>query len=452
MSLRFRLNLVIAISMLVIVAAGAIFTIYSARKSVQEFMTTSMSLAAKSVKDGVSDPLATQNPAKFWQSRIGLAAATQRLRIRIILPDGRAIDYIGAWALQPSSPAPTWFTWLIKPDMIIKNQFIQTRRGQIRLTIRADPTDEIAKSWKNAQALFGLIILQALLVGILVHLTLKNALRPVPVILDSLERIETGSFNQRLPDFNVPEFSKISNAFNHAAVALEQAYRENRLLISRTLRVQEKERRMLARELHDELGQSLTGIKMTASSIIKENSSNKAALQSIVSICDNLFTVVRSMMRRLRPTMLDDLGLAASLEDMIENWREQNSQIKTRFKFEETLEIVDEAAKIHLFRIAQEALNNIARHAQANQVEVNIKSVICSMPNGPEDQSGIIANCICLIISDDGQGFDVDQQPPGFGLLGIRERAECLGGKVWLQTKPGEGVSITVEIPIKTDS
>lgn len=451
MSLRFRLNFVIAISMLVIVLVGAIFTIYTARKSVQDVMTSSINLAVKSIEDGVSDPLASQKPAKFWQSRIGLVAATQGLRIRINLPDGRVIDYIGAWALQPSSPAPAWFVWFIKPDMSINSQLIPSEQGPIGLTIRVDPTNEIAKSWKNAQALFGLIFLQALLVGILVHITLKRALRSVPAILNSLESIKAGNFNQRLPDFDMPEFSKISNAFNHASSALEQSHRENRLLVSRTLRVQEEERRILARELHDELGQSLTGIKMTASAIIKENPKSAAASESIVSICDHLFLVVRSMMRRLRPTMLDDLGLAASLEDMVNNWREQNPQTKINLKCENVIEDCDEAAKIHLFRIVQEALNNIARHSNAKNVEVNIKAIACNASIKLKAKLESATDCICLEIIDDGQGFDVDQQNPGFGLLGIRERAESLDGKFGLQTKPGKGVSITVEIPIKVD-
>lgn len=447
MSLRLRLNFVIALSMIVIVAVGAIFTIYNARKSVREVMTTSINLAIKSVEDGMSNPLAIKNPAKYWQSRMGLSAGTQSLRIRIILPNGRVVDYIGAWALQPISPAPAWFVWFIKPDVSVTNELIKTDKGPVRITIRGDPTDEIAKSWKSAEALFGLIFLQALLVGFLVHLTLKKALRSVPEILKGLENIKTGKFSERLPEFDVPEFSKISDAFNHATSALEQAHNENRALASRTLRVQEDERSTLARELHDELGQSLTGIKMTATSIIKENPNSKAAVDSILSICDHLFSVIRSMMRRLRPTLLDDLGLAAALQDMIDNWREQNPDTIVRLQCEDAVEACDEAAKIHLFRIVQEGLNNIARHSHAKEVEVNLQVTSCSEPNLDNDQFDEFDNCIRLTVTDDGQGFDVDRVPPGFGLLGIRERAESLGGKFLLQSQPGLGVSIAVEVP-----
>lgn len=452
MSLRFRINLVIALSMIVIVLVGAIFTLYNARKSVREVMDDSMNLAIQSIEDGVSDPLAMKNPAKFWQSRMGLSAGTQRLRMRIILPDGRAIEYMGAWALQPTSPAPSWFVWAIKPDVLIKNTLIETDIGPIRVAIRGNPTDEIAKLWKSAQALFGLIFLQALLVGVLVHLTLNKALRSVPIILKGLENIKTGKFNERLPSFNVPEFSRISDAFNHATSALEQAHHENRALTSRTLRVQEEERRSLARELHDELGQSLTGIKITATSMLKENSTNQKAIESILSICDHLFLVVRSMMRRLRPTVLDDLGLAASLEDMIGNWREQNSHTNVRLQCENTVESCDEAVKIHLYRIVQEALNNIARHARAQEVEVKLKQTNCDELSQHTGQINGITDCIHLAVTDNGQGFDADQVAPGFGLLGIRERAESLGGKFWSHSQPGHGVSIEVEVPFESTS
>ena len=446
MSLRFRINLVIALSMLVIVLVGAVFTIYKARNSVQSVMTDSMDLATRSIEDGIHNPMAKKSPARFWQTRMGLSAGTQRLRMRIGLPDGRTIEYNGAWALQPSSPAPDWFIWLIKPGLLIDNRLIETDMGPIRVTMRVDPTDEIAKSWKSAQALFGLVFLQALLVGVLVHFTLRKAFRSVPIILKGLDNIKKSNFSERLPDFEIPEFSKISNAFNYAASDLEQAHNENRALTSRTLTAQEEERRMLARELPDELGQSLTGIKMTASSINKKDPADQAAVDSILSICDHLFLVVRSMMRRLRPTLLDDLGLAASLQDMIDNWMQQNTSTKVNHDVDDRVEGCDEVVKIHLFRIVQEALNNVARHAKAKKVEITIAVKNCES-GLLESDNKTLAKRIYLSIKDDGLGFDVNNNASGFGLLGMRERAESINGSLSLQSIPEHGVTIDVELP-----
>jgi len=353
MSLRFRLNLVIALSMLLIVGVGTVFTIVHTRQSVMEEVDSSVNLALRSVAAGLSDPASKEKPVAYWQSRMGGPDKSRHLQVRIIPPQGAAIDLAEGRQSSSVETPPAWFIWWIRPQPQIRSQVVETSEGSIRIVIRDDPNDEIVEAWREARALFGLILLQALLVAVLVHLTLGRALQSVPVILQGLESIKSGNFGARLPDFSIPEFSRISAAFNHAAAALEKARAENRALASRTLTLQEEERRALARELHDELGQSLTAIKVTAASAVKALPKSRSAVEPILSICDHLFLVVRSMMRRLRPTMLDELGLGAALEDMIDNWRQYNPDTKVRLLFDDAAESCDDAAKIHLFRIVR---------------------------------------------------------------------------------------------------
>ena len=116
---------------------------------------------------------------------------------------------------------------------------------------------------------------------------------------------------------------------------------------------------------------------------MKAHPESRLALEPILSICDHLFLSLRSMMRRLRPTMLDELGLGAALEDMIDNWRQYNRDTTVRLFLDDAMEPCDDAAKIHLFRIVQESLNNIARHARANTVDVSLQAI------APEDAAAI---------------------------------------------------------------
>lgn len=445
MSLRFRLNLVIILTMALIVGLGTIFTIYSARKSVRAEVRSSVNMALRSVKAGLAD----SDAQLFWRTRLNFAEKERHSRIRITSPTGKTIEVPGDRELRARKAVPAWFAWWIRPESKTETQVIDTPEGPLRIVIEDDPDDEITEAWGEAKGLFGLILLQAFLVGLLVQVTLVRALRPVPLILTGLESIENGNFGKRLPEFPVPELEKISRAFNHAASAIEKAYRENRALTRRMLGVQEEERRILARELHDELGQSLTGIKMTAGSIGAKYSDSRTAVDSIIAICDHLFSVLRSMMRRLRPTVLDELGLGAALEDMIANWRERNPDTEVTLSFDRNMGFCDSNVTIQLFRIVQESLNNVARHAYAKHVEISVQRVPSPGAEWNDEPRLGPADLARLTVSDDGCGFDPQIAHTGFGLLGMRERAESLGGRFSLQNRPQQGVSITVEIPVE---
>lgn len=161
-------------------------------------------------------------------------------------------------------------------------------------------------------------------------------------------------------------------------------------------------------------------------------------VEEIMAICDRLFGVVRAMMRRLHPILLDELGLTASLEDLIENWRARHPQVALEFRCDERVEDCVGAGKIHLFRIVQECLTNASKHAQAARVRIALDRTEPGIQPFPG---------IRLAVDDDGRGFDPNQPPRGFGLLGIRERVDSLGGRLQLDTRPGAGMSLEILIP-----
>jgi|WetSurMetagenome_2_1015567.scaffolds.fasta_scaffold00358_5 PAS domain S-box-containing protein len=198
--------------------------------------------------------------------------------------------------------------------------------------------------------------------------------------------------------------------------------------------VKEDERKRIAREIHDELGQSLTALKIDVD-WLEERISHEGRvgerLQSMSRILLETVESVRRIARNLRPGMLDDLGLAAAIEWLVDQFMER-SDIDCRLVMNREEFEVDESLAICIYRILQEALTNIARHSGADSVRVTL--------NESED-------IICLEVHDNGSGFDTDSRMHSFGLLGIKERAEMLGGKVEISSAQGSGTSVRVTLP-----
>lgn len=230
------------------------------------------------------------------------------------------------------------------------------------------------------------------------------------------------------------------------AEAAKNQLRETRLLAKHMDEVQEAERRHLARELHDELGQCLTAIKTDA--VLIRNRTEKSepkvfnSAQAIIDIASHIYDVVHNMITRLRPSPLDDLGLVPTLEESISVWQQRESQIHFSLKTEGNLENFNETINMTVFRVVQEAITNAVRHAEAEQIKVSV-----SVTDAGEN------DLLKISIVDDGKGMvvrdfhsDVD-----FGLLGMRERAHSLGGEFDLQSEPGKGVAITVTLPVDED-
>jgi PAS domain S-box-containing protein len=219
--------------------------------------------------------------------------------------------------------------------------------------------------------------------------------------------------------------------------ALRSSLDELRALAARLQSVREEERARVAREIHDELGQALTAIKLESASLISElpreakQQSNRA--ESIAKLADDTIQAVRRISTELRPGILDDLGLAAAVE-----WVTEEFQARTGTKVQLTLSgvdlIIDRESATALFRILQEILTNVARHANASQVNVRLV----------KEQGKLI-----LEVHDNGRGVSEAELSAGrsLGILGMRERALLLGGELAISGAPAFGTRVTVQIP-----
>ncbi len=211
-----------------------------------------------------------------------------------------------------------------------------------------------------------------------------------------------------------------------------------RALAMRLLTVAERERLRIARELHDQLGQSLTGMKMDLDWIVRKHGTGGDAwvplVQDSMKVVDSTIALVRKIATELRPDMLDALGLRAAIEWHTEEFQRRTGIPCATHVPEGPLGILDDE-KIAVFRICQEALTNIARHARAKHVVVNLERE---------------RNEAILTISDDGVGFPVNllEHTQSLGVVGMRERALLLGAEFSLQSLPGNGTTITLRIPL----
>jgi two-component system sensor histidine kinase UhpB len=207
---------------------------------------------------------------------------------------------------------------------------------------------------------------------------------------------------------------------------------------------QEAAARRFSHELHDELGQSLTAVKTNLAALDSNGQVHPERLADCLHLVDEAIGNVREMSQLLRPTILDDFGLAAGLRWLCEGFAQRTGiEVACDAPFEGRL---PDEAETHLFRIAQEALTNVARHASAKHVHVELEGG-GGMVGGMV--GGTVGGKVTLRIADDGRGLSpVPANPRGLGLIGMRARARSAGGDVDIRSRPGQGVLIEVLVPV----
>lgn len=230
----------------------------------------------------------------------------------------------------------------------------------------------------------------------------------------------------------------------HYSALLEESSRlqeELRRLSRQILSVQEDERKKISRELHDVIAQTLTGINVRLATLKKEARLNTTGLDRNIArtqvLVEKSVDIVHQFARELRPAVLDDLGLIPALHSSIKSFSARTG-IHTRLTAFAGVEDLDTTRRTVLYRVSQEALNNVSRHAKASRAEVNIEK---------------LSDCIRMTVKDDGKSFNVERallskDGKHLGLLGMRERIEMVGGAFAVESAPGAGTTITARIPL----
>ncbi|MFA7242989.1 MAG: PAS domain S-box protein [Sulfuricellaceae bacterium] len=235
------------------------------------------------------------------------------------------------------------------------------------------------------------------------------------------------------------DITRIREAEAHAQEMLQQ----NRRLTRDMFAKKEEELRHLSRELHDELGQWLTAIQAEAEAILsgaelEHSSKTFISAQAIRTSAAEMQGLFRKILSRLRPSLLDALGLADSLQELVAQWRKRRPQTHCDLALDGDLSGFSEPVNITVYRTIQEALTNVAKHAQAGKVEIRLRRI-------PEMNA---ADTLLLTVKDNGRGMASGESSFGMGLLGIRERVVALGGEFVQRSAPGQGVHLSVQLPL----
>jgi two-component system sensor histidine kinase UhpB len=297
-----------------------------------------------------------------------------------------------------------------------------------------------------------IFLVLAALLGLFINvLLLRASFRPLYSLLFTIRAVSAGKTNERASiSQSDAEISEIAQAFNRMLDRLEATRREQTKLI---LQAQEEERRRLALELHDESSQNLTALlvhieilsqglqALPATTMTNEAQEQLTReLDYLKGLTQDTLETIRTLAQQLRPSVLDDLGLPAAFRWLAEDGR-QRLQLPVELQIDGIDDISRECQKpalyeTALFRIAQEGLTNIARHAHAQHVTISLSQQ---------------QDSICLRVHDNGCGYDPSQHYPGTGIVGMHERANSLGGTMKILSQPGQGTTIEASFPLPAE-
>lgn len=326
----------------------------------------------------------------------------------------------GPYLASEAAP-PDWFVWVADQIGLVPEPIgvpVRSRRATDgRVTAIPDAGVILTRAWERTGDLMRVAVGMAFGSAAVTGLMVARLLAPFRVILRGIERLRRGDFSSRQPRLRVAEFDALAEALNETAAALEDARATRTELTRRLFTVQESERRALARELHDEFGQCLTATRALAAAIAHSGESSARDGVRIAEITGQMMESLKSELARLRPPDLDELGLRPALDRLVSGWRSRMPTIRFSLTLKGDVDAVPDDLALSLYRIAQECLTNAIRHGTPKTVTLTVE----------------VAGTIVLTATDDGSIKGETVAADGYGLLGIRERVDALGGRFVLE-------------------
>ncbi|MHB0914785.1 MAG: sensor histidine kinase [Thermoleophilia bacterium] len=295
---------------------------------------------------------------------------------------------------------------------------------------------------QGAVGFVGLFVFSGLALSILVNYVLvRLAFRPLDDVSEAMKAIRAGHRGIRVPEVtDDPQMEELSKSLNAMLNSLDG---QRKRAAASVIKAQEEERKRIARELHDETSQSLTsliiGIRMVEEIVPETMRDMRERLRTINEQAHETLNEVHNMAIRLRPSVLDDLGLAAALRSYTKEFT-ANTGIHVNLQLIAMNQRLSAELETVLYRVVQEALTNVARHALARKCQVTLR----------RKDSRVLG-----IIEDDGKGFNPqgvmmsEEQGRGLGLHGMKERIELVGGSLEFESRPDEGTTIMIEVPLQ---
>ena len=312
------------------------------------------------------------------------------------------------------------------------------RLGEQTLRIAPNPASEIEERLGDTVRLCITLLLFSGATLLVAWWSADRALAPVRQLEDGLHRLTQGESDAALPPFALREFNQVASAINHLAEALRTSRQAQRQLSRQLIQVQEEERRTLARELHDEMGQTLTAISVTAGYL--ERNAEKLEAGRIVECAQDLRRDVRTsgeqlraMLQHLRPYGLDAQGVTSALRELVSSWQQRESGIRFSLEMPSDFPPLADEVGLALYRVIQEALTNVVRHSRAKHCRVNIFAKLGTLR---------------LEVVDDGCGLPAAGPSRRGGLFGIEERLAMVGGNLVFKNGQTQGLQLQITLPL----
>jgi two-component system, NarL family, sensor histidine kinase UhpB len=341
---------------------------------------------------------------------------------------------------------PGWFITLVHPRTTSVSVPISIHGNATALVITSIPNDEIAEIWDGVltQLAVGSAVVLALF--LITMIVVGRALAPLEALSQAMSGIESGSYSVRIEPGGAPELAAICTKMNHLAETLGEAVEEKRRLAESAVSLQDREREEIARELHDEFGPYLFALRVHAGAVMRlakagvpDADGVRKHGSAILEQVNDLQQFTRRILEKLRPVGLAELGLREALGALLRLWNESYPEVEIETTISPSLGKTGETADLTIYRIVQEALTNVFRHARATAVNVSIEPA--------QRLPGVQGNrdYALVRVRDNGRGLKPGEKF-GFGLTGMRERILALGGTLTVVSGEG-GVTIEAMVP-----
>ncbi|WP_018229507.1 ATP-binding protein [Methyloversatilis universalis] len=447
MSLRLKLNLLIALVILTFTSTMLTLELMGTRRAVGEEIEAANRVATQLLSRVALVYANMGSPALVdFLHRLGRVRATE---IHLLDSGGNLLYTSPPSPYKAGRDAPDWYSNAILPKRPLQEI---TLGDGARLVIAADASRAILDGWDEALQLLIVGSIALLLGNGIVFWLVGREVRPFSTIVRGLEQMRAGDYHTRLPPLPGKEAGSMAQAFNRMAQSIEDNMNarqealearsnleENRELTQFIQSRIEEERRDIARELHDEMGQAVTAIKSMGLAIARRDAQtdprSAEAANLIVDTANHLYDVMHSIIPKLRPLALDNLGLEDALEDLVSEWRRHHPDMEFALTLRDLPESPGDSFKLAAYRIVQEAVTNALKHAHARKIMISLAGT----------ERGLQVQ-----VEDDGAGLAEGwaQKRGHHGVRGMRERAQALGGDLALQPREGGGTRVSARLPM----
>lgn len=447
-SLRTRILVLLAGVNLACAGAAGVVTVLNAREATRVEIGSSLEIASRLVRETVTRLERDVGRLRGMSDLQTMLPAVRHAQIVLQDADGRAIALRDPGALRrehSGGAAPRWFARLIEPTPSAVSAPV-TIRGEPAgaVVIHGDAADEIAEVWEDLVSLAALFVVLNGLALVVFAALLGRVLAPLGKLADGMTDLRLGRLDRRLETPKSRELASIVERFNALGKTLAAERATNGRMSWRMVTLQDDERRQIAKELHDELGPCLFGLRSNLASLEREIAAHPVAvapaaverLEAMNDLSERLSGMNRRLLGRLRPMALGAAPLSEVLAGLIADFTRHHPERRFELVTRRLRRGYGEAVDLTVYRAVQEGVTNAIRHAACVRVAVTVEE-------GVDERD---AEAVLVRVLDDGGGV-TEPAPAGFGLIGLGERLRALGGSFHLHNVP-EGAALDVVAPL----